>query len=136
MSILGSRKRRIRSALEALPLGVGSNLLVPLIKWMLATFVRGKPIIDFRKKRRARDEAGRIHSAIQGGARQVSIVYDNLVSSPTYGDYLFVVFLARYFIAHGIKVNFIIADSEYRQDWRVLAEVRISEFVSEKIIIS
>jgi len=49
------------------------------------------------------------------------IVYDNLVSPPTYGDFLQVVMLARYLKASGADVKFsIIDDRERRFDWEVL----------------
>jgi hypothetical protein len=137
MSITLSRnqkiKNKIKAGMEGLPLELGPKILIPLARWLLEVFVYHKYIIRFRRKQYARQEARSIDLAIRNGATQVTLVYDNLASPPTYGDYLYVVLLARYFIAHGIKVNFIIVDSEYRQDWIDLTEIEKKNFVDEQV---
>ena len=37
----------------------------------------------------------------------IYIVCDNRISNPTYGDFLYFAYLARYFVLKGIKVKFI-----------------------------
>jgi hypothetical protein len=48
------------------------------------------------------------------------IIYDNFCSPPTFGDFFFVLMLARYFLAHNVKTRLIIIDGEYREDWSLL----------------
>ena len=54
--------------------------------------------------------------------KKVAIVYDNLSSPPTYGDYFFVVMFGRYFISQDIMVSFIIVDDGKRSDWSDLSD--------------
>jgi len=126
-------KNKIKASLEVLPLELGPKILIPLARWLLEVFVYHKYIIRFRRKQYARQEARSIDLAIRNGATQVTLVYDNFVSPPTYGDYLYVVLLARYFTAHGIKIHFIIVDSEYRNDWLDLMEIEKKNFVNEQV---
>ena len=104
-----------------------------MIKWLLVVFVYRKSIINFRKKQYARYEARNIDKAIRDGAAKATLIYDNFVSPTTYGDYLYVVLLARYFIAHGIETIFIIVDYEYRNDWLDLTEIEKKNFVDEQV---
>jgi hypothetical protein len=82
--------------------------------------------IRLDRKKKIREEiieAKRIIRTIASNdIQQVIIVFDNLVSPPTYGDYIYVVMLARYFIKRSIVVNFLIVDGEYRSDWSSLNE--------------
>ncbi len=48
------------------------------------------------------------------------IVYDLLVSPPNYGVVFYMVMFAKYFLMKGGKINFIIINSEFREDWEVL----------------
>jgi hypothetical protein len=140
MNIILSRnqkiKTRIRAALQALPLGLGASVAIPLISWLLRVFVYQTAIISFRHKQYVKCEARSIDNAIRAGRQQATLVYDNSVSPPTYGDYLYVVLLARYFIAHGININFLIVDSEYRHDWINLTEIEKKNFVNEQITLA
>ena len=131
------RRKKIKAALEALPYGMGSNFVLPMLKWGWYVFVergliRGL-INDLRRKQVVRNEANKIKLAIINGAKQAVIVYDNLVSPPTYGDYLWVVLLARYFQASGVYVTFYIVDSEYRRDWEALSYIQGNNFVEEQV---
>ena len=79
-------------------------------------------------------EAKRILRGLQNGnITKVLIVYDNLASPPTYGDYLFVVMFARYFISQDIFVSFIIVDWEYRSDWSALNEDGTKNLVADYV---
>ena len=70
------------------------------------------------KNHNEKKEARRISQGIgKGIIKKVLIVYDNLCSPPTYGDYIGVIFLARYFTSQDIAVTFVIVDEEYRSDW-------------------
>ena len=126
-------KKRIKAVLESLPFGLRLKVVAPLVKWLLMIFFYRTPIRNFRRRQYARNEARSIDFAIRDGITTVTLVYDNFVSPPTYGDYLCVVLLARYFIAHGLITNFIIVDSEYRQDWLNLTEIEKEVFVNEQL---
>jgi hypothetical protein len=126
-------KKKIKLALYMLPYGIGEKFAIPFVKWILAVFIYRTPIRNFQRKRYARNEAQIIDLAIQDVVTSITIVYDNFVSPPTYGDYLYVILLARYFIAHDLMINFIITDSEYRQDWFVLSENERENFVNQQI---
>jgi hypothetical protein len=126
-------KKRIKLVLNALPYGIGVKFVIPIVKWILTVFVYRTPIRSLQRKRYAKNEAQRINLAIQNDVTSATIVYDNFVSPPTYGDYLYVILVARYFIAHGIMTNFIITDSEYRQDWLTLTEIERERFVNQQM---
>ena len=65
-------------------------------------------------------EANRILRGIRGNSiKKVLVVYDTLVSPSTYGDFMEVVMLARFFSSKQIEVDFIIVDGEYRSDWNL-----------------
>jgi len=67
---------------------------------------------------------------------EVLIIYDFKVSPPTYGDFLFVVMLARYFIKHNFKVIFYIVNLEYRSDWKSMDDVMKNKFTDDQVTIS
>ena len=126
-------KNRIKVTVSGLPFGLGSNLIIPMIKWLLYLFYYYPKIRinSLRSRQFIRSEAKIIDEAIRNNAKQVTIVYDNYVSSPTYGDFLYVVLLARYFVGNGIRTNFFISDGEYRRDWSTIIEA--SWFVDEQM---
>jgi len=128
-------KKGIKAALEGLPLGLGSNVVIPLIRWLLAVFVYRSSIKRFRLWQNAKREAKIISKGITKGVNMVIIVYDNLASPPTYGDMFFSIMLARYFTLCDIKVTFYIVDSEYRHDWNDLDKTKIEKnnFVDEQV---
>jgi hypothetical protein len=49
---------------------------------------------------------------------QAYIVFDHSCSPLTYGDFFYVIMLARYFLVHNLKVVLLIIDGEYREDFR------------------
>ncbi len=134
--LLTQQKKRVKAALEGLPFGVGSRVVIPLIKWLLMIFYYQTRVINFRRKQFARNEAMSIDLALQNGVNEVMLVYDNLASPPTYGDYLYVILLGRYFIAQGVKLHFIIVDGEYRQDWNDLQDIQKQNFVIEQLKVA
>ncbi len=86
---------------------------------------------------RDRAEARRILRCLRGRRAKkparVLIVYDNAVSPPTYGDFLLVVMLARYFGAAGFAVEFCVVDSEFRSAWNRLSENERDHFLREQL---
>tara|TARA_B110001450_G_scaffold225501_1_gene223711 strand:- start:509 stop:1450 length:942 start_codon:yes stop_codon:yes gene_type:complete len=76
---------------------------------------------------------GPLHSS---EINDVLIVYDNLASPATYGDYFYVVMLARYFTSQDISVNFVIVDGDYRDDWSPLNNAERKQVVSEYVKIA
>lgn len=108
------------------------DIALPVLRWVRYLCVERRLIGDIRRKSAIGREARRIGSAIRDGARQAVIVYDNLVSPPTYGDYLYIVLLARYFQACGLRVNFYIVDSGYRKDWDALTGTEAGALVQEQ----
>ena len=118
-------KKHIRSVAEDLPYGLGLRFVIPAVRLALSlTPKRLKIRLDLNKKTREEIiEAKRISRTIaRNEIQQAIIVFDNLVSPPTYGDYIYVVMLARYFIKLDIHVNFLIVDGDYRSDWSSLNE--------------
>jgi hypothetical protein len=132
-------KKRIRNCLEALPYGLGPRFFIPTARLALSlTPTRFKGRLDRKNKlREEMIEAKRIIRSIASDEiRRAMIVFDNLVSPPTYGDYIYVVMLARYFIKRNIPVNFVIVDGEYRSDWSPLNESEKQRFVSDLVAIA
>lgn len=118
------------------PFSLGSYLIGPMRRLALPAVMICWPIMKFMRRRVAKIEAGIINLSIQNGAGQAVIVYDNLASPPTYGDFLYVVLIARYLIASGIHVSFYIVDSEFRKDWIALTKAQREEFVAEQVRIA
>jgi len=54
----------------------------------------------------------------------LQIVYDYSCSTPTYGDFLYLILISRFFISKGVKINFFIINDKLREDWYVLDEVK------------
>jgi len=104
-------KDGLRLSVEALPYGIG----IKIIKLYLRVIGRKKKSYGEIK------EARRILKRLKlKEIKKILIVYDNLASPPTYGDFLCTVMLARYFTSQDIPVSFVIVDGEYRADWRDL----------------
>lgn len=61
-----------------------------------------------------------IMKACEDGIKEAVVVYDNIISPPTYGDFLFVAMVARYLVLHNINVTYYIVNSEQRYDWKDL----------------
>ncbi len=137
MIFISILKNRIRVMLFGLPLGLGSDFIIPTIKWILFPFsyISINIIDKIYKSRLIKSELKFINEAMRNNISQVTIAYDNYVSPPTYGDFLYVILLARYFIALGKKVNFIIVDGEYRNDW-YKRYTDVNEYVTQQINLS
>jgi len=129
-------RSRIKSTLLTLPFKLGSGLIIPILRFGLHVFVYHRPIIIYRRKRIAKKEARKIRSSIHSEVSRAIIVYDNLTSAPSYGEYIYVILLARYFIANRIQVSFNIVDSEFREDWNVLTKKQIKEFIDEQVTLA
>lgn len=115
-----------------MPYGTGTDLLIPVARLALSlTPKRLKSWLDSKKKiRDEKIEAKIIIQTIESNKiEQAIIVYDYLVSPPTYGDYFMVVMLARYFITRNIHVNFLIVDGEYRSDWHPLSGTEKQHYI-------
>ena len=119
-----------------LGLWLKSNLVRPLILRILRLFVDLKDISNFQRKFRAEIEVRKIKIAIRNGAKRVLVVYDNSVSPPTYGDYLYIILLARYFIAIDLEVKLIVVDSDFRWDWSSRSSLENQIFLSDQIRIA
>jgi len=101
-------KDGLRLSIQSIPYGIGMNI----IKLYLRLLGRKK------KTYREIKEAKRILKRLKlKGIKKILIVYDDLASPPTYGDFLCTVMLARYFTSQDIPVSFVIVDGEYRADW-------------------
>src|SRR5437762_148987 len=89
-----SIRYRTKSALLKLPFGLGSSLVMfsPIRRLMMSVMTYCRPLLHFMRRRNAKIEANIILSSIlRRGLSHAVIVYDNLASPPTYGDYLYVV---------------------------------------------
>ena len=64
------------------------------------------------------------------------LVYDNLASPPTYGDFLCVILLAKFLILTGYKIKFYIIDSELREDWNDLNQKEIDLFLEQQLLLA
>ncbi len=60
-------------------------------------------------------ECEKLRTVLETEQASIQIFYDNLVSPPTYGDFLQVVMLARYLKASGADVIFTIIDNGQRR---------------------
>lgn len=113
-------KKRIKKYLENLPYGFGVRVLIPPARFVL---VLRRLYILYKKINGEEKEARRILHALRNGKiKKTLVVYDNLVSPPTYGDFLCAVMLARYFTSQDIVTSFVIVDGDYRENWSVLNE--------------
>lgn len=135
MNVRTSRKV-IKDYLERLPYGLGAEFVIPAVRLVLrwppiGLYLRTKNIVDVKI------EAKKILFALSKNKMKMAvIVYDNLVSPASYGDFVFVVMLARYFIARNISVNFFIVDLEYRLEWNELDETEKKEYTTYQIQIA
>jgi hypothetical protein len=64
--------------------------------------------------------------------KKITIVYDNYCSPPTYGDFLYVLFLARYIERFDKNITFIVIYGDYRKDWGDLKTISPESFVVEQ----
>lgn len=126
-SALQPLKSWVRKFLEKHPYGMK---LVSLLRSHL-------PGGTINKHRAEKREAARILRGLrEGKIKTALIVYDNLVSPPTYGDYLYVLMLARFFTSQDIYASVVIVDREYRHDWSVVNEDDRDGFVADYVNIA
>lgn len=126
-------RRRIRVAMTKLPFGLDTVLINRAAKPAAGVYRRLST--NFRLRRPIRVEAARIGTAIEQGARRAFIVYDNLVSPPTYGEIISAIVVARYFIARGLEVSFVVIDSGHRDDWSALTREQRDRFLADELAI-
>lgn len=132
-------KLRIKNGLQNLPYGLGPRFFIPAARLALSSSPkRLKSWLDGKKiVRDEKVEAERIiRNVASNKIQRAIIVFDNFVSPPTYGDYIYVVMLARYFIKNNIAVNFLIVDGDYRHDWSPLNESERQRLVSYQVEIA
>jgi hypothetical protein len=97
------------------------KIILPL--WLQVTIRKNLWSKIYNDGRYGERESKRILKYLRKGhINKVLIVYDNFSSPPTFGDYFLLVMFARYFIARGVAVSFLIVDGEYRLDWSALNE--------------
>ena len=81
--------------------------------------------------RRIADQASRM------GTPQLSFVYANRSSPPTYGDLALTVLALRYWAVQGIHINFVLDDTGIkRADWSGIPESKHPVFVSEQVALA
>jgi len=91
----------VRQFMESIPFNIGLNIL------KIYVYLIGRRKKIFYEKR----EAERIIQGIfSGEIKKALIVYDIKVSPPTYGDFFYMVMLARYFVSQNLYVNFVVID--------------------------
>lgn len=69
---------------------------------------------------------------LNDGKKKVTIFYDNQVSPPTFGDFIYVVLIARLLVKLGVKVGFLLTNCSFREDWESLKADEQQEFVREQ----
>ena len=123
-SLMARQIRQVQCQIQSLPFGLGEKLISLYLS-----------VYGYRRKSALeKNEAMRIARGLQEGLfKKFVVVYDELASPPTYGDFLCTVMLARYFSATGLFVKFVIISGEFRKDWVNLnaeeKERRTSDYV-------
>ena len=67
---------------------------------------------------------------------RVCVIYDNRVSTTVYGDFLYVVTLARWLLARGVAVEFWVSAAEFRSDFRVLSSSLLEKRVDDMLLLA
>jgi hypothetical protein len=80
-----------------------------------------------------KNELKNIKSAFKKNLNEFVVIYDNSVSPVTYGDYLYVLILARYFLMHDKIVKFYIINSGFREYENSLTESQKIFYLNEQI---
>lgn len=112
---MNNYKNMIKKSIIKLPFG--ESLLLPTIQYTYSLVNVNFWIDRARKDFKEKKEAKRILNCLeQNNFDTVLIVYDMKVSAPTFGDFMYLVMVARFFITIGKKVKFIIIDSDFRED--------------------
>jgi len=108
------------------------------VKSFFTYFLTGKvkDLTGKVKESLRRHGAKKVASAVRRDIKnktKVVVVYDHKVSPLTYGDYLCVVFMTKYFLVHGLNVNLYIIDGEYRGDQSDSLKTRCAQFLLEQV---
>lgn len=104
-------KEAIKKHILNLPFG--ESVLLPVARFILLH----KYYVKMRKRLYEKREADYLLKRLRADDfEEAVIVYDLKVSPPTYGDFFYVVMIARFFLIIGKKVKFIIINSEFRKD--------------------
>jgi len=124
-------KQLIKVSLSRIPYGCEILLWLKKCYSYMNISLRYK---QYKKLSSEKKEADLILNSLRiGKIKRALIVSDSLRASPTYGDYFFVVMLARYFTSHDIPVSFIIVDGEYKASWSCLDETEKSKLVENYV---
>lgn len=103
---------------------MGQNILVPMLRYLLALTpgrIRIRREANYQFLEETAEAIKIMSNLAQDQIKHAIIVYDNFVSPPTYGDYIYVVMAGRYFLRKKIKTSLFIVDGEYRYDWESLS---------------
>lgn len=76
-------------------------------------------------------EYGKIRFFSKKKAKKITVIYDYSCSPPTYGDFLVVVLMARFFYFKKFKINFILINSSFRDDWNLISEESKKQLLSD-----
>lgn len=68
--------------------------------------------------------------------KDITLVYDNRISPPTYGDYLVFLMLVRFLSLLSKKITFVLIQDELREDWYVLSNSEIADFQRQQILLT
>lgn len=108
----------LKRIIKEIPSRIGTGLVLQKVNLATMFLVNHPHRIARSQRKVASDEARRIGDAISiGGVREAVIVYDYLVSPATYGDFIYVVLVARFFLTHRIPVRLCIINSDYGPKW-------------------
>ncbi|MEI6153854.1 MAG: hypothetical protein WCQ90_07190 [Deltaproteobacteria bacterium] len=108
---MNHHKEAIKKHIQNLPFG--ESVLLPMARFIL----QNKYYVKMRKGLCEKREADYILKSLKSNDfTEAVIAYDMKVSPPTYGDFFYVVMIARFFLIMGKKVNFFIINSEFRKD--------------------
>jgi hypothetical protein len=111
-------KKKIKTALESLPFGLGLNVVVPLAKWLLAIFVYRNMISNFRRRLIIKSAAFKIRKACKNpDIKDFVVCFDLSVSALGFGEVFYSVMLARYAVLHQKKIRFVFIDGKLRHDF-------------------
>ena len=81
-------------------------------------------------------EVKNIKQAFKNDVKEFVIVYDNLISATSYGEYLYVLMLAKYFLAQKYKIKFYIIESDLTRNINDLTESKRSAFLDDQIFLA
>ena len=128
----------LKEKLEKLPFGIGYRIINILT---MRRFLTKRGITDIfivrRKRRLEREESIRIKAAIaKHSFKKIILVYDNLSSGPTYGDYIYALMMARYFLAFDMPVLFYLVNGDNKHGWGYLDKAASDFHIEEQIFLA